>query len=51
LRYFSLAFTEGFTEDALNQEKQEMAAVENRNGEQVEDPQIDAQDGDEEDHT
>ena len=46
---FPLAFAEGFTEDALNQEKQQMAAVENGYGEQIEDAQINAQNGDEKD--
>ena len=48
---FSLAFAEGFPEDALDQEKQQMAAVENGYGEQIEDAQIDAQNGDEKDDT
>jgi len=51
LRYFSLAFTEGFPENTFNEEKQQMAAVENGNGKQVEDTQVDAQDGDEKDDT
>jgi hypothetical protein len=37
LCHFSLPFTEWFPEDAFNQEKQQMASIENRNGKQVED--------------